>query len=440
MGVVNDRGRYYWVKRVPKRFAGLVRGSDGQPVSQVRQALHTDSRSEAAAKAVQVEAARMAEWEALAAGDDGSAVKHYEAARKLAQTRGFAYAPIADLAGGDLNNLVSRVLSLASGSELTSSPEVAEAVLGTVPEILPTLPDVLAEYTELTKTRHLQKSDAQRHKWKLPRNRAVKHFVDVIYEKDGVGKPVLRPINEITRADALRFREWWSDRVEAGMKVESANKDFGHLSEIFRTWCELKSVEISNPFERMRLDGHDEREKPAFSRGWIETKILASGALNGLNEEARDVLLVTINTGCRPSEVTDAPLEDFRITANLPFLRIAPTGRELKVAHTRRDLPLLGVALEAAQRIVARGGIQRYQHKAGSWSALVNKYLANNGLKETPRHTAYSVRHYVENALLAADVDDRVRADILGHKYERPRYGDGGGVAGRAEALAKIAF
>lgn len=96
---------------------------------------------------------------------------------------------------------------------------------------------------------------------------------------------------------------------------------------------------------------------------------------------------------------------------------MAPNGRELKQRHTARDIPLLGVSLEAARRIVARGGIMRYRHKATGWSNLVNKYLETNGLQETPAHTVYSLRHFVEDALLAARVDDRVRADILGHNY-----------------------
>ncbi len=119
---------------------------------------------------------------------------------------------------------------------------------------------------------------------------------------------------------------------------------------------------------------------------------------------------------------------------------MAPHGRELKQRHTAREVPLLGVSLAAAQRIVARGGIQRYWHKATSWSNLVNKYLETNGLKETPAHTAYSLRHYVEDALLTAGIDDRVRADILGHKYKRPVYGSGGGLALRHQALAEIAL
>lgn len=440
MGIVLNRGRYYWVKRVPKRYQGLVVGVTGKPVVQVRQALYTDSKLEAQSKASQVEAARLAEWEALRLGDSESARKNYLTARKLAEARGLSYKPIDDLAAGDIVDLVNRVLSLADGRSLTEPAAVTKAILGAAPETLPTLSEILDDYYSLTRTRHLQKSDAQKHRWKLPRERAVRNFLKVTGRKNGQGEPVGVPVDEITRADALKFRKWWSARVEGGMKIESANKDFGHLSEIYGTWAELTETEISNPFAKLRLEGRDERSVPPFTRDWIANKILAPGAFSRLNDEARDVFLMMINTGLRPSEITDAPPEDFETSNNIPFFRVAAHGRELKVAHTSREIPLLGVSLEAARRIGHRGGIYRYRHKAGAWSAAVNKYLSNNHLKESPLHVAYSLRHYVENALLAAEVDDRVRADILGHKYNRPRYGDGGALEGRRLALEKIAL
>lgn len=440
MGITKDRGRYYWVKRIPKRFAGLVLGADGKPVSQVRVALHTDSEAEARRKAAQVEAQRLAEWAALEAGDTYAARVHYEAACQIAAAHGFAYVPMAKLVDGDVSDLVARVLALSRSDGGLAGPVTQDALLGVVPEALPDLQQMAAEYFELTATRHLQKSDMQKRKWRLPRDRAVAHFLDVVAPKGPDKKPAPMRVDEITRADALKFRKWWSDRVEAGMQAGSANKDFGHLSEMFSTWAELKGASLSNPFAKLRLEGATEREVPAFSREWVSGEILAEGALDGLNDEAADVLLMMVNTGLRPSEITDAPLSDFRLDGEIPFHRVAPNGRQLKVPHTRRDIPLLGVSLDAARRIVARGGIQKYRHKAGSWSNLVNKFLRNNGLKETPDHTAYSLRHYVENAMLAAKVDDRVRADILGHKYDRPSYGDGGYLVGRREALALIAL
>ncbi|MEL6915802.1 MAG: tyrosine-type recombinase/integrase [Pseudomonadota bacterium] len=248
------------------------------------------------------------------------------------------------------------------------------------------------------------------------------------------------PVDMITRGDAIQFRNWWSERVQAGLKIETANKDLMHLSQIVGTWIKFTEAGIDNPFAGLRLEGKDGGTTPPFSRWWIVEKLLGEGELDRLNEEARDVFLLMVNTGLRPSEITDAPLSDFVLNHSIPHLRVAANGRQLKVQHAARDIPLLGVSLEAAQRIAARGGVKRYAHKAGSWSALVNKYLANNALKETDKHVAYSLRHYVEDALLSAGVDDRIRADILGHKYKRPNYGIGGGLEGRRGALERIAL
>lgn len=440
MGIVNDRGRFYWVKRVPKRYLGLVLGVNGKPVSQVRQALHTSDRAEAKTKAAHVEAARLSEWEALATGDHDNARASYEAAKRLSRSRGFSYQPLTELAATDPVQLAQRIISV-TGENYTSKV-AAQAVLGTVPEALPTIMEMKDNYFDLTRTRHLKKTAAQLKRWRAPRDRAVKNFLGVVAKRDGRSVPIPMPLNEIRRDDALKFRDWWSARVEAGMNPETANKDFGHLSEMWNTWTELKKVELSNPFSKLRFEvrGRNKTKIPAFSRDWIQDKILAPGALDGLNDEARDIFLMTINTGLRPSEITDAPLEDYVLTHNVPHIRVRENGREIKVEHTERDMPLTGISLKAAQRIVARQGIQRYRNKANSWSALVNKYLSNNGLKQTPKHVAYSIRHYVEDSLLAAKVDDRVRADILGHKYKRPNYGDGGALVGRRDALELIAL
>ena len=42
--------------------------------------------------------------------------------------------------------------------------------------------------------------------------------------------------------------------------------------------------------------------------------------------------------------------------------------------------------------------------------------------------------------LLRAGVDDRVRRDLMGHSLNRERYGQGGGLAFKAEMLQRIAF
>jgi hypothetical protein len=74
--------------------------------------------------------------------------------------------------------------------EVLKVPVATKAVLGAVPEGTPDLNEVLVDYCELTKTRHLQKSDAQRHRWKLPRDRAVRNVLEVVAPEVSRGKPV----------------------------------------------------------------------------------------------------------------------------------------------------------------------------------------------------------------------------------------------------------
>ncbi len=194
------------IKRVPERYQGVVKGQDGQPVGQVRVALRTDSESKARKKAVSVEEARIAEWEVLIAGDAAGARAHYLAAKRLAESRGYTYVPVQKLADGPIEEIVGRVLSLIPGNKYLATPAVAEAVLGTVPEVSPNPKEVLDEFIDLTRTRHLQKSDAQRHKWLLPRKRTVANFLTVAAGVDAKVHPRDMTVNEIIRAHALAFR------------------------------------------------------------------------------------------------------------------------------------------------------------------------------------------------------------------------------------------
>ena len=247
----------------------------------------------------------------------------------------------------------------------------------------------------------------------------------------------------ISRADAQKFRDHWAARImREGLDRGSANKDIGHLSDLFRTWAEYHALELPNPFAKLRFKGATSRTKGVpFSAAFIRDMLLAPVALAGMNDEARDVLLVMVNTGARPSEILGCAPEAFAVAADVPHLDIArQVARVLKTQTAPRQIPLLGVSLAAAKRIAARGGISRYRDKADSWSAAVNKYLAENGLRETDDHSAYSLRHSVEDRMTEAGIDDRIRAELMGHKYERPDYGRGGSLEVRAKALALIAL
>jgi hypothetical protein len=46
--------------------------------------------------------------------------------------------------------------------------------------------------------------------------------------------------------------------------------------------------------------------------------------------------------------------------------------------------------------------------------------MRENGLRETPEHSVYSLRHSFEDRLLDRDVDERIRRDLMGHALTCP--------------------
>lgn len=429
MGITLDRGYWYFVKRVPKRFAHV----DSR--QKVTKALWTDSEREARIKAASVEAEYLAYWEGLAAGESDDAAAAYEAARRLAKSCGLSYRPASELAQGPIADLLKRIDLVASVTDRAGREAEAQALLGGIDQPQATISKALGEFIHFSAVeRQAGKSAAQIKRWRQPRERAVATFI-------GLNGDLA--MTEIGRDHAHRLRDHWAARIaEEGLDRGSANKDIGALSDLFRSWSDYHALDLPNPFERLRFKGRKARTTGLiFSEEFIRDRLLAPGALDGLNEEARDVLLVMINTGARPSEILGCPLDAWQLAATVPHLDIArTTGRVLKTEMAPRQIPLLGVSLAAAGRIAARQGVSKYRDKSDGWSATVNKYLAENGLRQTPKHTAYCLRHAFEDRMTEAGIDDRIRAELMGHKYARPDYGRGGSLETRRKAIAQIAL
>jgi integrase len=64
----------------------------------------------------------------------------------------------------------------------------------------------------------------------------------------------------------------------------------------------------------------------------MNERILPEDALSSLNDEARDVLLICVNTGMRPSEVCNLREGQIHVSPdeNIPYVSVEPVGREVK--------------------------------------------------------------------------------------------------------------
>ncbi|MDD9730440.1 tyrosine-type recombinase/integrase [Mameliella sp. AT18] len=410
-------------RRVPARYASI------EPRKFVWVSLHTDSQTTAETKYPVVWTQMLEAWEAKLAGDAGCAEAQFEAARKLAQMRGFRYMHAEAVAKLPVEDLLERVEAVDKHKGQARAIE-ASAVLGGVKEPGITVTRALELYWTLAREKTLGKSEDQLRRWRNPLIKAVKNFVAVVGDK---------PIDQITRDDMLDFRDYWLERIETeGLSANSGNKDLIHLGGVLKTVNQMKRLGIALPLGGLSFKEVDAKPRPPFSAAWIRERLLAPGALDGLNDEARAIVLVMVNTGCRPSEVAGLISDQIKLSANVPHIRIEAVGRQLKSANARRVVTLAGVSLEALRAFP--DGFPRYRANSAGLSATVNKYLRGNGLLETEEHSLYSLRHGFEDRMLRAGVDERIRRDVMGHALDRVRYGAGASLEHLHEVLQPVAL
>ncbi|NVK59525.1 MAG: hypothetical protein HWE37_05590 [Rhodobacteraceae bacterium] len=237
-------------KRVPKRYAAV------EPRRFVWLSLHTDSMTEAETKAGPAWEQLVAGWEAKLAGDTGDAEQRFEAARELAEARGFRYMRVSKVAELPTEDLLARIDAIPTRNGKPDQKEAA-ALLGGVAEPAITLSRALELYWELGREKIIGKSADQVRKWENPRKKAIKALIDVIGDK---------PISAISGDDMLDFRAWWLDRIEnEGLSPGSANKDLTHLGGVLKTVNQMKRLNLVLPLSDLNFKEGD-AHTPDFDR------------------------------------------------------------------------------------------------------------------------------------------------------------------------------
>lgn len=424
-GIVKRGEKFILRRRVPGRYASI------EPRAYVKQSLATDSMEIAKVKAPRVWAQLIEAWEARLAGDTADAEARFAAAKDLAEARGYRFMGAAGVSRLPVQDLVARVQEVMASSP-PGRPDLmaADALLGTVDRPPVTVSKALDRYWEIAQDKVRGKSEDQVRRWRNPRIKAVTNFIKL---KGNM------PIEDITTADLVEFRSWWLEKIEEeDLTPNSANKDMIHLTSTLKLVAHTDDLTLKFKTERLAIADDGAGHRKPFSAEWIRDKILAPGALDGLNAQARGILLGMINTGYRPSEAAGLLPEHIHLDAAVPYISIEPVGRQLKNRHSRRRIPLVGVSLQAFKDNPA--GFPRYRENSATLSATVNKFLRENGLLETPDHSMYGLRHSFEDRMLAAGFDERIRRDLFGHALQRERYGDGATMEMQRDLLLKIAL
>jgi hypothetical protein len=103
-----------------------------------------------------------------------------------------------------VEEILRQIETLEARGTLESAPGVAAVLGGQEPPVF-MIGSMVDEFERIVAASLVKKSKRQQKKWRVPKDTALARFMDVIGGD--------RPINALTRADALAFRSFWQERI-----------------------------------------------------------------------------------------------------------------------------------------------------------------------------------------------------------------------------------
>ena len=241
----------------------------------------------------------------------------------------------------------------------------------------------------------------------------------------------------------MKFREWLIDR---GLTGSSVTRNFSYLKAVFNFAVSEYALDVTNPFTGVYHD----RQAGVIKRQPIpiENIKLVQAQCRQVDDDMRWLVALLSDTGLRLAEGAGLLKSDIQLDCEVPFVRIQKhPWRGLKTRSSERDVPLVGQALWAAERVVQAPSdsvfaFARYNQTdttaANSASAALNKWLKHY----VPAGcTMHSFRHSMRDRLRAvecpAEIIDQIggwQTDGIGHSY-----GSGSPISVLQRQLMKIA-
>ena len=235
--------------------------------------------------------------------------------------------------------------------------------------------------------------------------RACAYLVEACGAKD---------LADYTRTDALKYRDYL---IAKGMAGSSVSRVISSIRALMNFAFSEYALDLKNPFVGMyhdRLAGVSKRLPiPIEDIRKVQQRCLS------LDDDLRWLVALVSDTGMRLAEVVGLLKSDIILDEDMPFIRLQPhPWRKLKTSGSERDVPLVGVSLWAAQRLVEACpdsvfAFPRYNKtsitNANSASAALNKWLH----PYVPVGcTMHSFRHSMRDRLRAvecpADIVDQI--------------------------------
>ncbi len=229
-----------------------------------------------------------------------------------------------------------------------------------------------------------------------------------------------KQLTDYTKADANAFRDALINR---GMAGSSITRVFGTVRSVVNFAASEDGITINNPFGGVYYDrsaGVEDRQPIP-----IDDIRAVQAECRKTDDEMRWLVALVSDTGMRLAEAAGLLLEDIMEDEDgLAFVRVSPhPWRRLKTEGSKRDIPLVGSALWAAQRLRQNTddcgfAFPRYNKNgatnANSASAALNKWLKTYVHEQGTMH---SFRHSMRDRLRAVECPADIVDQVWGHHY-----------------------
>ncbi|RUV45333.1 integrase [Mesorhizobium sp. M1A.T.Ca.IN.004.03.1.1] len=281
-----------------------------------------------------------------------------------------------------------------------------------------------------------------------------------LYLKERVGGDAKKTL-ELDRIFKLVSEALQSDRTLVSLKREDAKEVRDHMLDgrkassvhrylnvvraaINHAIREFDMAGVANPFMYLEAAQKDKAEPDRDKRRSFATEELkdVTGRILALgNPSLQRIWQILEGTGCRLAEVAGLRVSDVHLDHAIPHITVEwHDERRIKNAVSRRKVPLVGTALDAAKEAVKAAVGQSLLFPAyggrangpGAASAALGKHV--RAVVPDQKVTTHSLRHLMKDRLRLAGVSKADQDIVLGHSS-----GSVGEDYGGADARLKVA-
>lgn len=214
--------------------------------------------------------------------------------------------------------------------------------------------------------------------------------------------------------------EFITKLLATGNKTTTVKRIINSVKAVFNVILKEKELTKNNPFDSPRIPGlgKDALERNPFSASEL---ITLSQACKSKDDDMRWLIALQMDLGCRLGEVAGLSLDDIKLDSTIPYVSIKPhEWRTLKTKGSKRDVPLVGMSLWAAHRIVSsatKGQVHAFPRytdnktcRATAASGALNSWIKSQGVETT----THGFRHAMRDRLRAVNAPSPIQDAVGG--------------------------